>query len=61
VIIVAVALVLLAFAPYGLLAVSGISNADWQFMGILHNSRDGAAYLGKITQDQFTCGGCVLP
>ncbi len=45
---VAVALVLLAFAPYGLLAVAGPSVDDWQFMGVLHNSRDGATYLSKM-------------
>ncbi|MBZ0301566.1 MAG: hypothetical protein K8J31_17605 [Anaerolineae bacterium] len=48
VIVVAVALILLAFAPYGLLALRGPSEAGWQFMGILHNSRDGATYLSKM-------------
>ena len=48
VIFVAVALVLLAFAPYALLVFSGISNTEWQFMGVLHNSRDGATYLSKM-------------
>lgn len=48
VILVAAALVLLAFAPYGLLVASGASAGDWQFMGILHNSRDGATYLSKM-------------
>jgi hypothetical protein len=48
VILVATALVLLAFAPYGLLVISGVSETGWQFMGILHNSRDGATYLSKM-------------
>src|SRR5690606_10761885 len=47
-ILVAVALVLVAFAPYALLAVAGINGDEWQFMGILHNSRDGATYLSKM-------------
>ncbi|MAS36149.1 MAG: hypothetical protein CL610_19240 [Anaerolineaceae bacterium] len=46
--LVTVALVLLAFAPYGLLILSGASVGDWQFMGVLHNSRDGATYLSKM-------------
>lgn len=46
--LVAVALVLLVFAPYGILALTSASTGDWQFMGILHNSRDGATYLSKM-------------
>jgi hypothetical protein len=46
--LVAVALVLLAFAPYGLLVFTSAATSDWQFMGILHNSRDGATYLSKM-------------
>jgi len=48
VIFVAVALVLLAYAPYVVLVLSGVSGTDWQFMGILHNARDGATYLSKM-------------
>ncbi len=48
VMIVGTLMVLLAFAPYGLLVASGSSANDWQFMGILHNSRDGATYLSKM-------------
>lgn len=46
--LVAVALVLLAFLPYGLLVFTSVATSDWQFMGILHNSRDGATYLSKM-------------
>lgn len=46
--LVAVALVLLAFLPYGLMVLTGTATSDWQFMGILHNSRDGATYLSKM-------------
>jgi hypothetical protein len=52
----AVALVLLAFAPYVLLVLTSTTMGDWQFMGILHNSRDGATYLSKMmlgTQGQW--------
>ena len=48
VIFVSVALVLLAYAPYVVLVLSGVSGSDWQFMGVLHNSRDGATYLSKM-------------
>ena len=48
VIFVSVALVLLAYAPYAVLVLSGVSGSEWQFMGILHNSRDGATYLSKM-------------
>ena len=48
VIFIAVALVLLAFAPYTLLAMSSVAGSEWQFMGVLHNSRDGATYLSKM-------------
>ncbi len=46
VIIAAVILVSLAFMPLVLLALSGTSG--WQFMGMLHNHRDGATYLSKM-------------
>lgn len=44
----AVLLVLLAFVPYLLLALSDLPADGWQFMGILNNHRDGATYLSKM-------------
>ncbi len=43
-----VGLVLLAFAPFVLMLLSGLAASDWQFMGVLHNYRDGATYLSKM-------------
>lgn len=48
VIIFGVGLVLLAFTPFVLMLVGGIAASDWQFMGVLHNYRDGATYLSKM-------------
>ncbi|MBZ0294429.1 MAG: hypothetical protein K8L99_17835 [Anaerolineae bacterium] len=39
-------LVLLAFTPFVLMTINGVSG--WQFMGVLHNHRDGATYLSKM-------------
>jgi hypothetical protein len=50
VVLVGVGLVVLAFLPLIWIALSGISGSDWQFMGILHNYRDGATYLSKMVQ-----------
>lgn len=46
VIVMSFLLVLLAFAPLMWVAVRG--TGDWQFMGVLHNYRDGATYLSKM-------------
>ncbi len=46
VIVAAVMLVLLAFLPFVVIAIAGIPG--WQFMGLLHNHRDGATYLSKM-------------
>jgi hypothetical protein len=46
--LVAIAFVLLAFAPYGLLLAARVPSDEWQFMGFLHNSRDAATYLSKM-------------
>ncbi len=46
VIIAAVMLVSLAFLPLLLIALNGVPG--WQFMGVLHNHRDGATYLSKM-------------
>lgn len=46
VIVAAVLLVSLAFLPFVVVAIGGIP--DWQFMGMLHNHRDGATYLSKM-------------
>lgn len=43
-----VGLVLLAFTPFVLILLSGVGASDWQFMGVLHNYRDGATYLSKM-------------
>ena len=48
VVIVSLGLLLLAFAPFALIALNSPSATDWMFMGILHNSRDGATYLSKM-------------
>jgi len=48
VIVFGVGLVLLAFTPFVLMLVGGIAASDWQFMGVLHNYRDGATYLSKM-------------
>lgn len=42
----AVILILLAFLPFVLMTIGGVSG--WQFMGVLHNHRDGATYLSKM-------------
>jgi hypothetical protein len=49
VIFVSAVLVLIAFAPFVLMALSSEPGTDWQFMGVLHNYRDGATYLSKMT------------
>lgn len=46
VIVAAVILVLLAFTPFIFIAFEGAPG--WQFMGVLHNHRDGATYLSKM-------------
>lgn len=48
VIFVSVGLVLLAFTPFLVMFLSSAPGTDWQFMGILHNHRDGATYLSKM-------------
>lgn len=48
VIFVSAALVLIAFAPFVLMALNSAPGPDWQFMGVLHNYRDGATYLSKM-------------
>lgn len=48
VILVSILLVLIAFAPLVLMAINS-AGANWQFMGVLHNYRDGATYLSKMT------------
>lgn len=50
VIVIASGLVLLAFAPFILVAISGALGNQWQFMGVLHNYLDGATYLSKMLQ-----------
>jgi hypothetical protein len=47
-IVVASALVLLAFAPFIYVALSPPS--DWQFMGVLNNPLDGATYIAKMVE-----------
>src|SRR5215510_3265338 len=43
-------LILVAFAPFLWVAVSGVTSSQWQFMGILNNYQDGATYLAKMVQ-----------
>ncbi len=43
-------LLLVAFVPFLWVAVSGVTNSQWQFMGILNNYLDGATYLAKMMQ-----------
>lgn len=50
VVVLAVGLTLLAFAPFLWVAFSGANGSDWQFMGVLNNYRDGATYLSKMAQ-----------
>lgn len=49
VIIIASLLVLLAFSPFLWIVLSSGTD-DWQFMGTLHNYRDGGSYLSKMRQ-----------
>lgn len=46
----AIALVSLAFAPFLWVALS--NTQEWQFMGALHNYKDGASYIAKMLQGQ---------
>lgn len=48
VIFISAALVLIAFAPFVIMALGSGLGPDWQFMGVLHNYRDGATYLSKM-------------
>lgn len=50
VLLISVGLVMLAFTPFLLLVTGSLADGDtvWQFMGMLHNYRDGATYLSKM-------------
>ena len=48
VVLVGVGLVVVAFLPLLWIALTGVSGTEWQFMGMLHNYRDGATYLSKM-------------
>ncbi len=50
VVIFAVGLTALAFAPFLWVIFSDASTTNWQFMGMLNNYRDGATYLSKMVQ-----------
>lgn len=47
---VAIVLVLVAFAPFVWVTLSGTAGDQWQFMGVLHDYQNGAAYLSSIQQ-----------
>ncbi|RMG82385.1 MAG: hypothetical protein D6712_14705 [Chloroflexi bacterium] len=44
------ALVFLAFAPFLWIAIANPAGEGWQFMGVLHDYRNGAALLAKMQQ-----------
>lgn len=50
VVIVSILLILAAFSPFVWSAAANTAETGWQFMGTLHQYRDGAAYLSKIEQ-----------
>lgn len=52
VIIISGILVALTLVPYAWALASNQADANWQFMGMLANPKDGATYLSKIEQGQ---------
>ncbi|PJF40992.1 MAG: hypothetical protein D6737_02435 [Chloroflexi bacterium] len=47
-----VGLILFAFIPFFLVALTGASSQEGQFMGVFNNHIDGATYLSKMLQGQ---------
>lgn len=50
ILLVSVTLLMINLIPYVVLALAATNNANWQFMGVLHDYVDGAASLARVSR-----------